>query len=68
MRAGARYAAKAEETPPFMQEICSGDGKPEMVGNRTENNPIWSTMMAKPEVSRIGMKNLTHMKQGQIEL
>jgi len=25
-------------------------------------------MMAKPEVSREGMKKLTHMEQGQIEL
>jgi len=39
-----------------------------MAGNRIENNPTWSTMMAKPEVSREGMKNLTHMEQGQTEL
>jgi len=38
-----------------------------MTGNSTENNPTWRTMMAKPEVSRGGMKNLSHMEQGQIE-
>ena len=26
VRAGARATAKAEETPPSMQEMCSGDG------------------------------------------
>jgi len=39
-----------------------------MTGNSTENNPTWRTMMAKPEVSRAGMKNLSHMEQGQTEL
>jgi len=39
-----------------------------MTGNRTEKNPIWRTMMAKPEISRKGMKKLTHMEQGQTEL
>jgi len=38
-----------------------------MVGNSSEINPIWSTMMAKPEIPSEGMKNLTHMEQGQIE-
>jgi len=38
-----------------------------MTGNRTETNPTWRTMMAKPEVSRKGMKNLSHMEQGQTE-
>ena len=38
-----------------------------MAGNRTEKNPIWSTMMVLPEVSRDGMKNLSHTKQGQNE-
>ena len=68
MRAGVRYAATAEETPPSMQEVCSGDGQSEMAGNSTEINPTWRTMMAKPEVSRKGMKELTHMEQGQTEL
>jgi len=27
-----------------------------MIGNSTEKNPIWSTMMAKPEISSQGMK------------
>jgi len=27
-----------------------------MAGNRTEKNPIWSTVMVLPEVSRDGMK------------
>jgi len=39
-----------------------------MAGNRTENNPTWRTMMAKPEISNEGVKNLTHMEQGQTEL
>ena len=38
-----------------------------MVGNSAENNPTWRTMMAKPEVSREGMKELSHMEQGQTE-
>jgi len=28
-----------------------------MIGNGTENNPTWRTIMAKPEISREGMKN-----------
>jgi len=39
-----------------------------MVGNGTEKNPIWRTMMAKPEVSIKGMKQTTHMEQSQTEL
>jgi len=39
-----------------------------MIGIRTEKNPIWRTMMTKSEISRIGMKNLTYMEQGQLEL
>jgi len=39
VRAGARNAATAEETPPSMQEMCSDDGRPEMAGNRIEKNP-----------------------------
>jgi len=39
-----------------------------MVGNSSEINPNWSTMMEKPEISSKGMKNLTHMEQGQTEL
>ena len=39
MRAGERDTATAEETPPSMQEMCSGDGKSEMAGNRIEINP-----------------------------
>jgi len=39
-----------------------------MVGNGAENNPIWRTMMAKPEVSIKGMKKTTHMEQSQTEL
>ncbi len=31
---------KAEETPPSLQEACSGDREPEMAGNRTEK--IWT--------------------------
>jgi len=38
-----------------------------MIGNSTEKNPIWSTMMAKPEISSQGMKILTHMEQSQTE-
>jgi len=36
MRVGARNAATAEETPPSIQEMWSGDGHPEMVGNSAE--------------------------------
>ncbi len=39
-----------------------------MVGNGTEKNPIWRTVMAKPEVSIKGMKNPPHMEQSQTEL
>jgi len=39
-----------------------------MVGNSSEINPNWSTMMVKPEISSQGMKSLTHMEQGQTEL
>ena len=39
-----------------------------MNGNGTEKNPIWRTMMAKPEISIKGMKMPTHMEQGQTEL
>ena len=39
-----------------------------MAGNSVEKNPTWRTMMAKPEVSSEGMKNLSHMEQGQTEL
>ena len=39
-----------------------------MIGNGAENNPIWRTMMAKPEVSIKGMKKTTHMEQSQTEL
>ena len=39
-----------------------------MIGNGAEKNPIWRTMMAKPEVSIKGMKNSTHMKKSQTEL
>ena len=39
VRAGGRDAATAEETPPSMQEMCSGDGWSEMTGNRIEINP-----------------------------
>ena len=39
-----------------------------MVGNGTEKNPIWRTVMAKPEVSITGMKNPSHMEQSQTEL
>jgi len=39
-----------------------------MIGNSSEINPIWSTMMAKPEIPSEGMKNLTHMEQSQTEL
>jgi len=39
-----------------------------MTGNRTEKNPIWRTMMAKPEISRKGMKKLTRMEKDQTEL
>ena len=28
-----------------------------MIGNGAEKNPIWRTMMAKPEISIKGMKN-----------
>ena len=38
-----------------------------MAGNRTEKNPIWSTMMVLPEIPRNGMKYLPHMKQSQTE-
>jgi len=31
-------------------------------------NPTWRTMMAKPEVSKKGMKKLSHMEQSQTEL
>jgi len=27
-----------------------------MIGNGAENNPTWRTVMAKPEISREGMK------------
>jgi len=33
-----------------------------------KKNPIWRTMMAKPEVSIKGMKKPTRMEQGQTEL
>ena len=39
-----------------------------MVGNGAEKNPIWRTMMAKPEVPIKGMKKTTHMEQSQTEL
>ena len=39
-----------------------------MVGNGTEKNPIWRTVMAKPEVSIKRMKNPPHMEQSQTEL
>ena len=39
-----------------------------MIGNGAEKNPTWRTMMAKPEVSREGMKKPTHMEQSQTEL
>ncbi len=29
-----------------------------MIGNEEENNPTWRAMMAKPEVSREGMKKV----------
>ncbi len=38
-----------------------------MVGNGAEKNPTWRTMMAKPEISREGMKKPTHMEQSQTE-
>jgi len=38
-----------------------------MAGNRTETNLAWRTVMVKPEVSRVGMKNLSHVEQGQTE-
>lgn len=38
-----------------------------MAGNGTEKNPIWRTVMAKPEVSIKGMKQTTHMEQSQTE-
>jgi len=38
-----------------------------MVGNSSEINPIWCTMMAKPEIPRKGMKNMSHMEKGQTE-
>lgn len=43
---------KAEETPPSMQEACSGDRKPEMVGNRTEKIRL-AHDDAKTEVSSV---------------
>jgi hypothetical protein len=39
-----------------------------MVGNGTENNLTWRTMMAKPEISRERMKKTPHMEQSQTEL
>lgn len=33
-----------------------------------KKNPIWRTVMAKPEVSIKGMKKTTHMEQSQTEL
>jgi hypothetical protein len=39
-----------------------------MVGNGTEKNPTWRTVMVKPEISREGMKKPTHMEQSQTEL
>ena len=39
-----------------------------MIGNGAEKNPIWRTVMAKPEVSIKGMKKSPHMEQGQTEL
>ncbi|NHH96792.1 hypothetical protein DYY66_0468 [Candidatus Nitrosotalea sp. FS] len=38
-----------------------------MIGNSTEKNPTWRTMMVKPEVSSTGMKNLSHAEKGQIK-
>jgi len=35
---------------------------------RSRKNPTWRTMMAKPEVSREGMKKPPHMEQSQTEL
>ena len=32
-----------------------------------KKNPIWSTMMAKPEVSSAGMKRPSRTEQGQTE-
>jgi hypothetical protein len=39
-----------------------------MIGNSSEKNPIWCTMMEKPEIPSEGMKNLSHMEQSQTEL
>jgi hypothetical protein len=39
-----------------------------MIGNDAEKNLTWRTMMAKPEISREGMKKTSHMEQSQTEL
>lgn len=38
-----------------------------MIGNSSEKNPTWCTVMAKPEIPSEGMKNLSHMEQSQTE-
>lgn len=45
-------------------DVCCGDAKPEMVGNRTEKNPNWSTMMGIPEISsRWNEKSAPHREK-----
>ena len=66
VRARARHAAAAEETPSSVQECDLEMGGQRWPATEQKRYPAWRTVMAlRPEISKPGMKHLSRMEQSQ---